>query len=816
MSQKVVKVIHRSKPWSAFDHGKLVAHLTALAKNLNLEYINLSYIVEQVYRGLPETITSKELVDLTAETLASLTTQYYQYSYLAARVLEAYLQKTLPLKFSDNAKILYEFKNNSGTGKRLISGNVYNIIRENSHLIDTAIQPQRDFDIDYFGFRTLEKSYILKTSNGIQETPQFLFMRVALGIHLDNIELAIETYHLMSQKYFIHASPTLFNAGTDFPNLSSCFLLAMNDDSIDGIFKTVHETAMISKSAGGIGLHVSNIRSQGSYIAGTNGTSSGLVPMLRVFNNTAKYVDQGGNKRPGAFCIYLEPWHSDIFEFLELRKNHGKEELKARDLFYALWIPDLFMEKVKKGEEWCLFSENIHKGLSDAYGDEFKALYDRYEQNGDYVRKVDAQKLWHAILVAQTETGNPFLLYKDACNKKSNQKNLGTIKSSNLCCEIVQYSSPNEIAVCNIASLALPTFLGDKGFDFIKLHEVCKVLVRNLNKIIDVTDYPLEKCERSNLKHRPIGVGVQGLADLFFLLKISFGSPESKILNVQIFETIYHAALEASCELSQIEGKYESYKGSPISEGILQYDMWDVTPTDLWDWKTLKLKIREFGVHNSLLVALMPTASTSQIFGYTECFEPITSNIYSRRVLSGEHQVVNKYLIDDLVSLGLWSDSIKNKIILNDGSIQSIPSIPAHLKEIYKTVWEMSQKIIIDMAADRSPFIDQSQSMNLFMKDVTMSKLTSMHFYAWRKGLKTGMYYLRTKAASSAIKFTIDISQNETNKRKIDIEQSDHEVDKKMRIISENTTDTEEYNIFDNKIISCSLQDPEGCESCSA
>lgn len=807
-------VVKRDNQEEAFDASKLRSMLLALAKDLDLSILDIDYVISQIESGLPQRIAVGELIELLAENLAQLTTRYYQYSYLAALVLQRDLCKRLPSKFSDNARMLHNYELNKS--KKLISDKVMKVVEVNADRIDAEIVHERDSLIDYFGFKTLEKSYLLKIDERVNETPQYLFMRVALGIHFGDLPAAFETYRLMSQKFFVHASPTLFNSGTDFANLSSCFLLSMNDDSIDGIFKTVHETAMISKASGGVGLHVSNIRASGTYIAGTNGTSSGLVPMLRVFNNTAKYVDQGGNKRPGAFCIYLEPWHSDVFEFLDLRKNHGKEEMRARDLFYALWIPDIFMEKVQQDQEWHLFSPDQAPGLMDVYGKKFNELYDKYVKEGRFMRKIKAQKLWNAILVSQTETGNPFLLYKDPCNEKSNQKNLGTIKSSNLCCEIVEYSSPEEIAVCNLASVALPTFVNHGNFDFHELHKVCKVIIRNLNRIIDIGDYPLEKCSTSNFRNRPIGLGVQGLADVFFKLKTPFGSPESRKLNVQIFETIYHASLEASKELAEQHGPYETYEGSPISKGLLQFDLWGVKPSDMWDWETLKQQIRHHGVRNSLVVALMPTASTSQILGYNECFEPITSNIYTRRVLSGEHQVVNQYLMDDLVKLNLWNNDMKEQIIAHDGSIQQIENIPANLKEIYKTVWEMSQKVIIDMAADRGPFVDQSQSMNLFMQDVSFAKLTSMHFYAWRKGLKTGIYYLRTKAASSAIKFTV-CSGNISPVRQKLLETIESTLPQK-RQHSEDTTEGEEdsFNIFDKKVVVCNLNDPEGCESCSS
>lgn len=641
----------------------------------------------------------------------------------------------------------------------MISKATYETVMRHADELNSAIVYDKDFNYNYFGFKTLERSYLLRIDGKVAERPQHMIMRVAVGIHGEDIESVFETYNLMSSKYFTHASPTLFNAGTPQAQMSSCFLVAMQDDSIEGIYDTLKTCALISKTAGGIGLHVHNIRATGSYIAGTNGTSNGLIPMLRVFNNTARYVDQGGNKRPGAFAIYLEPWHADVFEFLDLRKNHGKEEIRARDLFYALWIPDLFMKRVEQNKDWALFCPNEATGLADCYGDEFEALYTKYENTPGLVRKtVKAQKLWYAILEAQTETGNPFMLYKDACNKKSNQKNLGVIKSSNLCTEIVEYSAPDEVAVCNLASIALPTFVDvNRGeYDFQKLHDVCKVVTKNLNKIIEVNYYPVEEARRSNFRHRPIALGVQGLADAFLALRMPFDSPEARHLNKQIFETMYHAAVEASAELAAELGPYETYQGSPASQGQLQYDLWGVTPTDLWDWDALKAKIAKHGLRNSLLIAPMPTASTSQILGFNECFEPYTSNIYSRRVLAGEFQVVNPWLLRDLVDLGLWSDNLKNRIIADNGSIQNVPNIPADIKSLYKTVWEISQKVVIDLAADRSAFIDQSQSLNIHIKDPTMGKLTSMHFYGWKKGLKTGMYYLRTMAASAAIQFTVD------------------------------------------------------------
>ncbi|KND96031.2 hypothetical protein QG37_07656 [Candidozyma auris] len=690
-------------------------------------------------------------------------------------------------------------------------------------------------------------------------------MRVAVGIHGKDIERVIETYNLMSQRYFTHGSPTLFNAGTPSPQMSSCFLVAMKEDSIDGIYDTLKTCALISKSAGGIGLHIHNIRGTGAYIAGTNGTSNGIIPMVRVFNNTARYVDQGGNKRPGAFALYLEPWHSDIFDFIDIRKNHGKEEIRARDLFPALWIPDLFMKRVESNGDWTLFSPNEAPGLADCYGDEFVALYEKYEKEGRGRSTIKAQKLWYSILEAQTETGTPFMLYKDACNQKTNQKNLGIIKSSNLCCEIVEYSSPEEVAVCNLASIALPSFVQKDTtscwYDFDKLHEVTKVVTRNLNRIIDRNYYPVEEARRSNFKNRPIALGVQGLADAFMSLRLPFDSQEAKELNIQIFETIYHAAVEASIELAAEEGPYETYEGSPASKGLLQYDLWGRKPTELWDWDTLKQKMAKHGLRNSLLVAPMPTASTSQILGNNECFEPYTSNIYSRRVLAGEFQIVNPHMLKDLVDLGIWNDAMKNNIIANNGSIQSLPNVPDEIKALYKTVWEISQKHIIDMAADRAAFIDQSQSLNIHIKDPTMGKLTSMHFYGWKKGLKTGMYYLRTQAAAAAIQFTIDknavgeagktvalleklnqrkylpkrltgesqtpspnvTSVSEENARAVSTEPSSlensvaelHIGEKAEEKKGEEKQDGEESDIYSSQVIACAINNPESCTMCS-
>ncbi|KAH0615114.1 uncharacterized protein H6S33_000750 [Morchella sextelata] len=739
---------------------KITARVSRLCYGLDSEHVDAATITQKVISGVYQGVTTVELDNLAAETAAYMTVTHPDYAILAARIAVSNLHKQTKKQFSQVVSDLYHYVNpKNGRPSPMISTQTYETVMRHASELNSAIVYDKDFNYNYFGFKTLERSYLLRIDGQVAERPQHMLMRVAVGIHGEDVEKAIETYNLMSAKHFTHASPTLFNAGTPSPQLSSCFLVAMKDDSIEGIYDTLKICAMISKTAGGIGLNIHNIRATGSYIAGTNGSSNGIVPMLRVYNNTARYVDQGGNKRPGAFAIYLEPWHADIMEFIDLRKNHGKEEIRARDLFYALWVPDLFMKRVEKNGDWSLFCPNEAPGLADVWGDEFEALYNKYEKTPGLPRQtMKAQKLWYAILETQTETGNPFILYKDACNRKSNQQNLGTIKSSNLCTEIVEYSSPDEVAVCNLASVALPTFVDvQRGeYDFARLHDVTKVVVRNLNKIIDVNFYPVEEAKRSNMNHRPIAVGVQGLADAFLALRMPFESPQAKQLNIQIFETIYHAAVEASTELSEIHGPYSSYEGSPASKGQLQYDLWGVTPTDLWDWDELKAKVKKHGLRNSLLVAPMPTASTSQILGFNECFEPYTSNIYSRRVLAGEFQIVNPWLLKDLVDMGLWSDNMKNRIIANNGSIQGVPNIPDDIKALYKTVWEISQKKILEMAADRGAFIDQSQSLNIHIQNPTMGKLTSMHFYGWKLGLKTGMYYLRTQAAAAAIQFTVD------------------------------------------------------------
>jgi len=751
-------VVKRDGKQESVKFDKITARIEKLCYGLNPSLVDPVDVAKKVIEGLFDGVTTSELDNLAAETAASLTTKHPDYALLASRIAVSNLHKNTIKSFSETMRNLYQYVDpKTGKNAALLADDVYQIIEKNAEELDSSIIYDRDFGFDYFGFKTLEKSYLLKLDGKIAERPQHLFMRVSVGIHKEDIASAIKTYNLMSERWFTHATPTLFNAGTPKPQMSSCFLLTMKDDSIDGIYDTLKQTAKISQSAGGIGLSIHNVRATGSYISGTNGTSNGIIPMLRVFNDTARYVDQGGGKRKGAFAIYLEPWHADIFEFLDLRKNHGKEEMRARDLFYALWVSDLFMQRVEANEDWSLFCPHEAPGLADCHGKEFEKLYKRYEKEGRARKVIKAQELWFAVLDAQVETGTPYLLYKDAANAKSNQQNLGTIKSSNLCTEILEYTSADEIAVCNLASLALPRYVINGAFDHQKLYEVTYQATLNLNKIIDHNYYPVKEAEYSNLRHRPIGLGVQGLADAFILLRMPFESPEAKQLNIEIFETIYFAAMTASKDLAIKDGAYETFKGSPLSKGKFQFDLWDVKPTSgRWDWENLRLDVMNHGVRNSLLVAPMPTASTSQILGNNECFEPYTSNIYTRRVLSGEFVIVNKHLLRDLVNLGLWDGSMKDKIITANGSIQDIAEIPQELKDLYKTVWEIKMRDIIDMAADRGAYICQSQSLNLFINSPNASKLTSMHFYAWKKGLKTGMYYLRTQAASQAVKFTVE------------------------------------------------------------
>jgi ribonucleoside-diphosphate reductase alpha chain len=703
------------------------------------------------------------------------------------------LHKETKKTFSDVMHDLYTYIDpKTNLPAALLADDVYQIVMDNKELLDSSIIYDRDFRYDYFGFKTLTRSYLMKLNGRIAERPQQMLMRVALGIHKRDVAAALVTYNLMSEGWFTHATPTLFNAGTPKPQMSSCFLLTMKEDSIEGIYDTLKSCAQISQSAGGIGLAIHNIRATGSYIKGTNGTSNGIVPMLRVFNDTARYVDQGGGKRKGSFAMYIEPWHADVFDFLDLKKNHGKEENRTRDLFLALWIPDLFMKRVKDNGDWTLMCPHECPGLSDVHSEAFEKLYLQYEKEGKGRKTIKSQDLWFKILESQIETGTPYMLYKDAANAKSNQQNLGTIKSSNLCTEIIEYTAPDEIAVCNLASLALPKYVNeDKSFDHNKLFEVTYQATVNLNRIIDENYYPVEDARRSNMRHRPIGLGVQGLADTFILMGFPFESVEARNLNREIFETIYFAAMTASKDQAIEFGAYETYAGSPVSQGVFQYDMWGVTPSNRWEWSQLKEEVKKHGVRNSLLLAPMPTASTAQILGNNECFEPYTSNIYTRRVLSGEFIIVNRHLLKDLVRSGLWNRDMRHKIMAANGSIQNITEIPQDIKDLYKTAWEISQKAIIELAADRGAYICQSQSLNIFMENANFGKLTSMHFYGWEKGLKTGMYYLRTKAATDAIKFTVD------------------------QVISEETTESESLSLEEQAAIACSIENPDSCEMCS-
>lgn len=786
-------VVKRDGRHESVKFDKITARIEKLCYGLDPNYVQPVDIAKKVIAGIYDGVTTVELDNLAAETAASLTTSHPDYAKLAARIAISNLHKTTSKSFSNTMKRLYTYIDpKTGENASLISKEAYGVIKKHAALLDSSIIYDRDFSYDYFGFRTLERSYLMKLDGHVVERPQHMLMRVAVGIHMEDIDAAINTYNLMSEKWFTHATPTLFNAGTPKPQMSSCFLLTMKEDSIDGIYDTLKQTAKISQSAGGIGLSIHNVRATGSYIKGTNGVSNGIVPMLRNFDMTARYVDQGGGKRKGSFAVYLEPWHDDIFAFLDLKKNHGKEELRARDLFYALWVPDLFMKRVENNEEWSLFCPNEAPGLADVYGEEFERLYEKYEKEGRARRTVKAQELWFEILEAQMETGTPYMMYKDAANKKSNQKNLGTIKSSNLCTEIIEYTSPDEVAVCNLASIALPKFVENGSFDHQKLYEVTYTATKNLNKVIDRNYYPVEEARNSNMRHRPIGLGIQGLADTFLLLRMPFESEEAKGLNKDIFETMYFAAMTASKDLAIEEGPYETFKGSPVSKGIFQFDMWGVTPTSgRWDWSALKKEVKKHGVRNSLLMAPMPTASTSQILGNNETFEPYTSNIYNRRVLSGEFVVVNKHLLKDLIELGLWNEGMKNRLIEANGSVQNISEIPQNIKDLYKTVWEISQKAIIEMAADRGAYVCQSQSMNIHIQDPNFGKLTSMHFYAWKKGLKTGMYYLRSKAATDAIKFTV----TKEHEQKVDTE----------AIKAQNQAD-----------MACSLDNPDDCIACGS
>jgi len=752
----MMQVIKRSGQKEEVSFDKITARLRKMTYGLDTNYVNLIEVSKKVIMGLYDGVTTVELDNLAAETAATMATIHPDYALFAARIAVSNLHKQTEKSFSKVIEDLYNYIDpKTGDRAGLIGDETYQIVQKNKARFDSAIIFDRDFEFDYFGFKTLERSYLMRMNGKVVERPQHLFMRVAVGIHGEDIDSAIETYNLMSERWFIHATPTLFNAGSPKPQMSSCFLLSMTDDSIAGIFETLSRCALISQSAGGIGLSIHNIRATGSYIKGTGGTSNGIIPMLRVFNDAARYVDQGGGKRKGAFAVYIEPWHADIFEFLELKKNHGKEENRARDLFYALWISDLFMERVKADADWTLFDPNEAPGLFDVYGAKFEAMYHQYEQEGRARKVVKARDLWNAVLESQTETGTPYILYKDAANRKSNQQNLGTIRSSNLCTEIIEYTSKDEVAVCNLASIALPKFVSNGIFDFDKLVEITKVATRNLNKVIDINFYPIPEARNSNFRHRPIGLGVQGLADAFILMGMAFDSDAAKQLNIDIFETIYFAAMTESAALAEKHGAYETFQGSPLSKGMFQFDLWNVTPSKRWDWDGLRERVKKVGVRNSLLVAPMPTASTSQILGNNECFEPYTSNLYTRRTLAGEHIVVNKHLMRDLVRLGLWDEEMREAIMAANGSVQGIEDIPKEVRDVYKTAYEISQKVIIDMSADRGAFICQSQSLNVFMEAPTFAKLSSMHFYAWQKGLKTGMYYLRSKAATDPIKFTL-------------------------------------------------------------
>lgn len=787
-------VVKRDGRKEQVQFDKITARIKKLCYGLNVS-VDPTKVAMKVIEGVYDGVTTTELDNLAAEIAATNTVSHPDYALLASRIAVSNLHKNTKKSFSSTMDDLYTYTDpKTGENASLLAEDVYKVIQENKEMLDSTIIYDRDFSYDFFGFKTLERSYLLKLNGKVSERPQHMLMRVAVGIHKDDIESVIETYQMMSQGWFTHATPTLFNSGTPKPQMSSCFLLTTQEDSISGIYDTLKQCAQISQNAGGIGLSIHDIRAKGSYIKGTNGTSNGIVPMLKVFNDTARYVDQGGGKRKGSFAIYVEPWHADIVDFLDLKKNHGKEEQRARDLFYALWIPDLFMKRVEDDGEWTLMCPNECPGLSEAYGEDFEKLYTKYEKEGRGRKTIQAQELWFKVMESQIETGTPYMLYKDAANLKSNQKNLGTIKSSNLCTEIMEYTAPDEIAVCNLASLALPKYVTESGFDHDRLFEVTYRVTKNLNRIIDRNYYPVEEARNSNMRHRPIGIGVQGLADTFILLRHAFDSEEARALNREIFETIYYAACTASKDMAIEEGAYESFPGSPASEGTLQFDMWGVTPTDRWEWDVLKEEIKKHGMRNSLLLAPMPTASTAQILGNNECFEPYTSNIYTRRVLSGEFIVVNKHLLRDLNNLGIWNEEVKNKLIAANGSVQNIDEVPENLKDLYRTAWEISQKSIIEMAADRGAYIDQSQSLNIFMENANFGKLTSMHFYGWKKGLKTGMYYLRTKAASDAIKFTVE---------------------KKYKEEEPVVALTEEERAEKEEAMVCSIENGPDCEMCS-
>ncbi len=783
-------VVKRDGRKETVKFDKITARIIKMCYGLD-PLVSPEAVAMKVIEGIYDGVSTSDLDNLAAEVAAAKTIDHPDYALLASRIAVSNLHKETKKTFSEVIDDLHHYIDpKTGQNASLVADDVYAIIQENKEAFDSSIIYDRDFRYDYFGFKTLSRSYLMRLNGKIAERPQQMLMRVAIGIHKKDVASAIKTYNLMSEGWFTHATPTLFNAGTPKPQMSSCFLLTMKSDSIEGIYDTLKSCAQISQSAGGIGLALHDIRATGSYIKGTNGTSNGIVPMLRVFNDTARYVDQGGGKRKGSFAMYIEPWHADVFDFLDLKKNHGKEEQRARDLFYALWIPDLFMKRVKENGDWTLMCPHECPGLSDTHSAEFEALYTKYEKDGKGRKTIKAQDLWFKILESQIETGTPYMLYKDAANAKSNQQNLGTIKSSNLCTEIIEYTAPDEVAVCNLASLALPKYVTEDGnFDHDKLFEVTYQATLNLNRIIDENFYPVVEAQNSNLRHRPIGLGVQGLADAYIMMGLPFESEEARALNREVFETIYFASMSASKDLAKVEGPYETIKGSPVSKGIFQFDMWGVTPSNRWEWDVLKEEVKKHGVRNSLLLAPMPTASTAQILGNNECFEPYTSNIYTRRVLSGEFIIVNKHLLKDLVREGLWTKDMRQKIMTANGSVQNINEVPQRLKDLYKTAWEISQKAIIDQAADRGAYICQSQSLNIFMENANFGKLTSMHFYGWEKGLKTGMYYLRTKAATDAIKFTVE-----------------------KTVVEEPTAKSLEAAA---EAIACSLDDPENCEMCS-
>jgi ribonucleoside-diphosphate reductase alpha chain len=786
-------VVKRDGRRESVKFDKITARLNKLSYNLNTQYVDPVKVAQKVINGVYSGVNTSDLDDLAAREAAAMAINHPDYAILASRIAVSNLHKNTEKSFTKAMKALYEFVDpKTGLNASLIAQDVWEIIQNNAEKLDSTLIYDRDYSFDYFGFKTLEKSYLLRINGKVAERPQQLYLRVALGIHKDDIDAAIDTYNALSEGWYTHATPTLFNAGTPKPQMSSCFLLQIKEDSIEGIYDTLKQCAKISQSAGGIGLSIHKIRSKNSYIKGTNGTSNGIVPMLRVFNDTARYVDQGGGKRKGSFAIYLEPWHNDIFDFLDLRKNTGQEDLRTRDLFLALWVCDLFMKRVEEDDYWSLFCPNEAPGLPDCWGEEFEALYEKYEKEGKARNKIKARDLWTKIIEAQIETGTPYMLFKDAANRKSNQQNLGTIQSSNLCTEIMEYTAPDEVAVCNLASIALPKFINNNHFDHEQLFKVTYNVTRNLNRIIDHNYYPIKEARYSNLRHRPIGIGVQGLADTFVLLRLPFDSPEAKQLNKDIFETIYYAALTCSKDLAKIEGTYETFKGSPLSKGIFQFDMWGVKPSNRWEWDVLREEVIKHGARNSLLLAPMPTASTAQILGNNECFEPFTSNMYLRRVLSGEFPVINKYLLKDLVALNLWNEDMKNKLLANNGSIQNIPEIPENIRQLYRTVWEIKQKDLVDMAADRGAFICQSQSLNIHMDQPTMPKISSMHFHAWKVGLKTGMYYLRTKAATDAVKFTVSLNY--------------------IKQAQENNVQPDEVA----KQIACSIDNPDGCEACGS